>query len=124
MKGILWAVLLQDPPVSRLYSEGSPHHITLQYDVEKADWERYIGRLITVQCTALCSNERIQALKVKLPWLSVPCANRNPHITVSWIEGASPVESNQMLVNPTVIERVNFSLTTEIEFYEFKDKES
>jgi hypothetical protein len=102
MRGILWAVLVQPEQleIDRRYPCGDPHHITLKYDVE-------LGRIEALNCLgtefdaivwAEAANNRIQALQVKVPGF-IPSENPFPHITVSYIEGVEPCESNQMLAD-------------------------
>jgi len=43
-KGILWAVLQEPIAVPPIYDQGSPHHITLFYDVAEIDWQHLIGK--------------------------------------------------------------------------------
>lgn len=97
-QGILWAVL-QAPILNQidpLYPNGSPHHITLQYGVDKADWVQWEGIEFSATLYEEVWNEHVQAILVKLP-TEVPCQNSAPHITVSWAEGHSPAESNSMI---------------------------
>jgi len=95
-KGILWAVLQAPLGVKPLYSNGSPHHITLQYGVRREGWAQWIGTRFTARAVAVCHNDRVQAVAFTMP-SNVPCQNDNPHVTVSWVQGAAPVESNAML---------------------------
>ena len=118
MTGILWAVLLEPLPVQPLYPEGSPHHITLQYGVEREQWKDVIGSPMTSGAIELCHDDRIQAIRVALPtW--VQCQNPNPHITVSWVPDAQPVESNTMLNGPHHAEPLSIPIQTMIEFLEW-----
>lgn len=118
MKGILWAVLQKPLAVQPLFFEGSPHHITLQYGVEREAWDNIIGLPMTVGALELCHNDRIQAIRVALPtW--VQCQNPNPHITISWVEGAQPVESNAMLNGSHHSEPLGISIPTIIEFLDW-----
>jgi hypothetical protein len=96
LSGILWAVLAQPVPVQPLYPNGKPHHVTLQYGVNRADWQHLIGLPITLGVSALAFDDRIQAIKVILPtW--VECQNEHPHVTVSWVDGVCPARANRML---------------------------
>jgi hypothetical protein len=118
MTGILWAVLKTPLTVQPLYPEGSPHHITLQYGVERGPWEEIIGLPMTVGAVAECHNARIQAIAVALPtW--VQCQNPHPHITVSWVPGAQPVESNAMLAGEHHKAAVDYPIHTTIEWVEW-----
>lgn len=118
-RGILWAVLKKSPTVDRIHPNGEPHHITLQYDVELNDCLGWIDRCFEVTITEHCWNDRIQALRVELPfWL--PNQNLHPHITVSWAEGVQPVESNVMLeTNDYESSSHNEILEVETKFHPF-----
>lgn len=120
MTGILWAVIQEPFPVKPLFSKGKPHHITLQYKVEREAWEEIIGQPMTALAVQHCWNNRIQAVKVILPsW--VQCQNSNPHVTVSWIPDVKPVEANAMLMEEgTNKEVAHFIIPTIIEWFEFK----
>lgn len=122
MTGILWAVpiALNAPP--KLYPNGQAHHCTLQYGAEREQWDCLIGLPVTIGVTVEASNDRIQAIKVVLPnW--VPCQNAHPHITVSWIDGASPIESNVMLSEPHRVKTLDLDhVTCVIEWLEWEGK--
>ena len=119
MKGILWAVLQEPIAVQPIFDQGSPHHITLFYDVEKSKYKKLIG--IEFEATAIANiwDKDIQAIAVLMP-KDIPC-KVNPHITVSYREGIKPVASNQLMVddNNRVIAPFNQKLKLKIEFFEF-----
>lgn len=119
MKGILWAVLQQPIAVLPIFPNGTPHHITLFYDVNKKDWQQLIG--IEFEATAIANiyNKDIQAIAMLMPQ-DIP-HKANPHITVSYREGVEPVSSNKLLVNDRdrVIAPFNQKLDFKIEFFEF-----
>ena len=97
MKGILWAVL-QDPiGVQPLFSNGNPHHCTLVYGANREDWDEWIGREFDAEIYRLAANNRIQAFGINLP-SAVPFTGKVPHITISWADGVTPVESADMLL--------------------------
>lgn len=122
MTGILWAVLQEPPSVRTRYCCGKPHHITLQYGAERESWEHLIGLPMTAIAAQEAWNDRIQAIQVVLPtWVS--CQNVNPHISVSWVRDAAPVESNAMLANDYQSASVDFDcVSTIIEWVEWGDK--
>lgn len=97
-KGILWGCIQSPLIITPRYSQGQPHHVTLQFGVERDDWKEWEG--LEFEATALYEawNGKIQAVAVKLPDC-IPCANKYPHISVSWQLGISPVESNLMLAS-------------------------
>lgn len=118
MKGILWGVIQQPLPIEKLYSCGLSHHCTLQFGVERKDWQQYEGREFKAIAIAHCYNDRIQAIAIALPgW--VPCQNQYPHITVSYQAGVEPVESNAMLEGMHHREEVEYSIQFKIEFLEW-----
>ncbi len=96
MVGILWAVISNPIALPPLYPNIQEPHVTLQYGVERSQWEHQIGLPMTVGVLEAAFNDRIQAIVVILPtWAS--CQNPHPHLTVSWVDGAAPVEANAML---------------------------
>ena len=96
--GILWAVIVNPIALPPLYSHWQDHHITLQYGVERLQWEHLIGLPMTVGMLEVAFNDRIQVIKVILPtWAS--CQNPYPHITLSWVDGGAPIEANAMLLS-------------------------
>lgn len=127
MKGILWAVLTQElkcpDPKHPNHPEGSSlHHVTLQFNVERGDWEHLIGREFSAKVFYRAADEKADALFVSLPdW--VPCQNSHPHLTISWAEGAGPVDSNnihQKSVSPEgAIQWSGKQIPMQIEFKEF-----
>ena len=119
MSGILWAVLTSTPAISPRFSEGSPHHVTLIFGGEKSQYQQYLGREIEIYVTRECWNDRIQALSVVLPG-DIPCQNSHPHITVSFLPGVNPVESNTMLEGVRQTRWLNFKLKAIIEWHEWK----
>lgn len=123
MPGILWAVLQSPLAIQPLFPEGSPHHITLQYGVDRKKWEHLIGLPLTVGAVAHCHNDRVQAIAVVLPtW--VPCQNPHPHITVSWAAGVQPVEANVMLAGEHDWVSVAYPIHTTIEWLEWGEMPS
>ena len=119
MPGILWAVIKSAVQADPVYPVGTPHHITLQFGVEREDWEHLIGTELTVEAIAHCHNERVQAIAVVLPvWC--PRQNAYPHITVSWVPDANPVESNQMLATWHHRKKVSYPVQTVIEWLEWE----
>lgn len=134
MQGILWAVIQQPAKLSDVkqqpakqqpllitpkYPLGKPHHITLQYGVNLKDWQHLVGKEFTATCLYEAWNSRIQCVAVSLPD-SIPCANKHPHITVSWVNGATPIESNAMLVTKFNYQLVDLVINCKIEFYQWK----
>ena len=117
-QGILWAVIQQPLLIQPKYPVGSPHHITLQYGVNLED----VCNLLNVEFTATCLyeawNDNIQCVKVKLP-SEVPCANKHPHLSISWKQGISPVESNTMLMTKFNYKLVDLVVNCKTEFLEW-----
>lgn len=123
MAGILQAVII-DPmslPITPLYQEGTPHHVTLSYGGDRASVSHLIGLPVTVGAIEHCHNEEIQAIRVVLPsWLH--CQNPNPHITVSWVPGSAPVRSNAMLAGEHESEAVSYPVHCIIEWIEWGEQ--
>ena len=67
MRGILWAVLQEPISVPPIYDQGSPHHITLFYDVDKTQHEHLIDTEFEATAIANLWNKDIQALSVLMP---------------------------------------------------------
>jgi len=94
MKGILWLVPITPIAVPARYRNTQAQHLTLAYGVERSPYAE--GFPVTIAITHEAWNSEVQALRAILPnWL--PCQNRNPHITVSWVDDSAPVKSNLML---------------------------
>jgi len=117
--GILMAVLLTPLEVQRMYSLGSPHHCTLQFEVDRKDCENWIGVEFSAIATSNCFDGYIQAVRLKLSG-NIP-HKAQPHITVSYCKGIEPVAANSMLksCNYDVLE-FSQKLDFRIEFLEWK----
>jgi hypothetical protein len=98
--------------------QGQAHHVTLQFGVDRQDWKGW--EEVEFEATALYEawNGKIQAVAVKLPDC-IPCANKYPHISVSWQSGVSPVESNLMLASKFSYQLLSQSIKLKIEFLEW-----
>jgi hypothetical protein len=121
MKGILWAVLRSPLAVLPIFPNGTPHHITLFYDVDKTQYESLVGTEFEATAIANLWNNDIQALFILMPD-NIP-HKPNPHITVGYREGIAPLASNDLLVNDQdrVIVSMNQKLSFKIEFFEFTE---
>lgn len=123
-KGILWAIPQQPIDIQPLYPNGEPHHITLQYGVEREPVSWMIGQEFEAIIWEHCWNDRVQALRVHVPTI-FPCCNAHPHITVSWVDGAEPVESNTMLsdtLSHSQPWQPNEAVPCRIEFHDWVDE--
>lgn len=126
-RGILWLALVpQDQsalPVEPRFPQLAQHlHVTLQYNV--AFTKGVLSLLdvgeVFVEVFENCWNDKIQALRVKLPDnLRFVCQNEDPYITVSMREGVRPVMSNVMLGTEHHSEPVSSSLSFKVEFFRF-----
>ena len=114
-RGILWGVVLTPLKVERFFPCGQPHHITLKYDVERDRYADWLGSEFMAAIQKECWNHEVQALRVQVP-KTISC-KENPHITVSWADGAAPVASNWMLAgehneraiaHPLIVCRIEF----------------
>jgi hypothetical protein len=120
MKGILWAVIRKPVEIERRFPNGEPHHITLFYGIDKATYPKLIGCEFEALVWQEAWNDRVQALKVMLPYY-IPHQITKPHITVSWANGAQPVESNEMLDGEYESRKVTSQIVPcRIEFYEWE----
>lgn len=121
-KGILWGVIQHPIQIKQRYACGQPHHITLQFGVDRNLYQHLEG--VEFEAIALYEawNGSIQAIAVQLP-SHITCANKYPHISVSWQKGVAPVESNVMLAS-----RFNYHqlfsqvINCKIEFLEWIEK--
>lgn len=118
-QGILWAVIQQPLLIQPKYPVGSPHHITLQYGVDLKKWNYWVKAEFTATCLYEAWNSNIQCVVVKLPDF-IPCQNQNPHISVSWKQGISPIESNSMLASKFNYQLVDLQVKCKIEFLEWE----
>ena len=120
-KGILWAVLQEPIAVPPIFNQGSPHHITLFYDVDSTQYQHLIGTKFKADAIANLYNKDVQAIAVLMPE-NIP-HKPNPHITVSYREGIEPMASNDLLVNDSdrVIAPFTQKLKLRIEFFEFPE---
>lgn len=117
-KGILWGYFPRGVSVKRRYLCGQPHHITLSYGAIYEDCQDLIGREFQAIATHLCWNDHVEAIAVQLPeW--VLCTVPQPHITVSWVVGAKPAESNAMLATKYSYVRFEQSIDVVVDFLDW-----
>lgn len=114
-KSILWAVLSEPLPIQPRFEIMKGHHITLVYSAEVEQYFAWVGKVFEATVTAEAWNNRIQAVRVKLPD-GIPCTSVTPHITVSRISEAESLESNVMLLKPLQEVPVSFTVIARIEF--------
>jgi hypothetical protein len=84
--------------VPPLYSNRSADHLTIAFQptaIEYARFKPLAGKFVTLVATHVVSDGRLQAVRVK----DVKTRLGTPHITVSWMDGAKPVESNQLVAS-------------------------
>lgn len=128
-RGIFWLSLVDqdyetfqgDIPV--IFERPAEHfHITLQYNVPLTEeiaqflWKEPLA----VNVTANCFNDRIQAVRVQLPdSVRSLCQNSDPHMTISMVQGARPVQSNVMLGSNHVEQELETTLLFRAEFSRF-----
>jgi len=80
------------------FNQKSGDHFTLVYaptDEQVARFSKQIGKKVVLTLTHEVMNERIQVVVPKRG--TVTTQRGQPHITISWKEGASPVEANQLV---------------------------
>lgn len=78
------------------FSNISADHLTLNYGPSEDEVEKFapmIGRRVTLTATAVVANDRVQAVKIK----DIETKLGTPHVTISWANGAKPVESNGLV---------------------------
>lgn len=123
IQGILWLSLKdQILPVDNIYQPATHLHVTLQFGVNREEFEHLIGQDVQVLAVANCWNDKIQALRVNLPdKFSQICGNLHPHMTISHGQDVRPVESNNMLNSEHNEQLIQFVMQTTVEFYEFKN---
>ena len=123
IRGIFWLSLPQQgSPVGLIHSNPARHfHVTLQFGVDLTPAiQDMLGEEVEVVAVADCSNDRVQALRVILPdEVAQLCSNEHPHMTISTVDGAKPVESNDMLAGEHSCTEVNIPLTLRFEFFQF-----
>lgn len=118
MSGILWAVVQSPITWAPRFTQGKPHHCTLQYNVERKDWAMWEGITLAAHAIAHCHDNRVQAIAIALP-NEIPCCNLHPHVTVSWRQGHAPGESNEMLRGLHRRTLADYSIAMLIKWYEF-----
>lgn len=118
-QGILWAVIQAPLLIPPKYPLSSAHHITLQYGVNLEEYKHLLAKEFSATCLYEAWNGRVQCVAVKLPDY-IPCTNKYPHITVSWVQGATPVESNSMLASRFNYKLVDLVVDCKIEFFEWQ----
>ena len=123
-RGIVWAVPIHNgaPYVMPKHPIVPHSHITLAYDVELSDWSPWVGVEFPAQMISQHWNDRVHA--IKFAFLdTIPFQLTVRHMTVSRIEGASPIESTRMILNsqPQAIEIDDLYRPFRIEFRKFKE---
>jgi len=82
------------------FKQKSGDHLTILFDPDEEDLERflpYVGKRIVLTVTHEVDNDRVQAIRIK----DIETEQGIPHITLSWDEGASPAESNELIETET-----------------------
>jgi len=116
MKGILWIKVSADD-VKPKYSTVHNHHITVGFGIESIP--ELIGRTVSVSLLSEHDDGTCQCVKVDYDDEDLKkIQNRQPHITISCVEGVKPVHSNEV-VKTEGVEMVG-SLTGVVEFVPFK----
>jgi len=122
MTGILWLAPLEPIAVPARHRNTQAQHLTLAYGVERSPYADIIGLPVTIAIVTEAWNSEVQALRAILPsWL--PCQNRNPHITISWVDESAPVKSNLMLEGEHKEEPFEAIVHCMVEFIEWAEKE-
>lgn len=128
-RGIFWLSLVDQDgdnlqrEIPQVFVNQAQHfHITLQHNVPLTEeiaqflWTQPIE----IPVTANCFNDRIQAVRVELPEnIRSLCQNAHPHMTISMVPGARPVQSNVMLDSTPVEQPLQVVLQFRFEFSHF-----
>jgi hypothetical protein len=117
-KGILWGVIQSPLTITKRYPYGTPHHVTLQFGVEREDWIDWEGKVFLASTLYEAWNGKIQAVALKLP-KDIPCQIQTPHISISWCDGIKPYESNTMLASEFDSQIIVSAYKFKIEFLEW-----
>ncbi len=117
-KGILWGVIQSPLTIPKRYPYGTPHHVTLQFGVEREDWKHWESREFVASTLYEAWNGKIQAVTLRLP-KSIPCQIETPHISISWCDGIKPYESNTMLASEFDSQIIVSTYKFKIEFLEW-----
>lgn len=128
MKGILQVALTSESKALltsfSVFDVVKCDHITVQFGI-KDDSELMqtvaLGSSVSINVNSIGRNDRIQAAQCDAPEISALFPEgKIVHITISHIEGAKPVESNTMLINPDISEKITgVILTGTLEFKPF-----
>lgn len=107
----------------RSFDLGEPHHVTLQYGVEKSTVDRLIGKRFIATLTELRQDDRAQAFRVVLPDDIAPFwkGDTIPHLTVSYKE--YPVHGGKAALDGEVTGSNPIDVEFAINFHEFQPKE-
>ena len=119
--GIVWATLTPESEalllqyIPRVFPKQFHSHVTLAFKITAQEFEaKYPGILNTYHFIRVSSwatdGTRIQAVPVDLSESGLVSSNEHPHITLSAIEGAKPVESNAMLLHPAQLHTLDVIL--------------
>jgi len=82
--------------ISPKFKQKSGDHLTILYNPDEEDLERfspYIGKHVVLTATHIVGNDRVQAIRIK----DIETERGVPHITISWDDGVSPAESNELV---------------------------
>jgi hypothetical protein len=78
------------------FNQKSGDHITVVHGPDEDQLLKFsasIGKKVVLTATHVMENDRVQAIRIKDVWTE----RGHPHITISWAEGASPIESNALV---------------------------
>jgi hypothetical protein len=96
--GILWVELnLRDFTHYTPTFPNTPKtpHVTLAWGIPQNKYD--LGEEVSIYLDSECWSDRIQAIRCQLPE-GIPFEGKIPHITLSWVDGAKPIESAEMLI--------------------------
>lgn len=99
------------------------HHVTIAYkplESQAKQFEKLVNKKVRIQAQGLYGNDRIRAFVVAS---EVKRVDPGPtHITISHVQDAKPVESNNMISRETLLKKVNIPLEGIFKFIPSKPK--
>jgi len=100
-------------------------HVTLKFNVRMCDvplgfFHLHDEGLPLIKVKGFAFNDKAACLVVEVNgW----CDNEHPHITLALAEGVPPVYCNEMLAGVYSYKSLDFKLYSELEFYQFPNKD-
>ena len=97
MKGILWAVPLDDLGTIARFLPIVPHtHVTIAYGIDRDHVDQWIGYEFTGHVTGHAIGKSAHCFLVSLP-PEIPFTGKFPHITLSHSSDVGPIAAKEMI---------------------------